>query len=89
MMRNKNIFLRKENEFSVNHCGGLPVFAHVTDYVSGNVYYTLDFIEPVGYKDWYWYYGYYNQKSGTYIKPLEEFLERFEPDYWNKFAQYV
>lgn len=88
-MRNKNIFIRKETAFSVLRGNGLPVFANVVGYADGNVYYAVDYPEPARKGSWRWHYADYDTRSGTYVKPLEDFLARFAPDYDNEYGQFA
>lgn len=90
--RNKNIFVRKETAWSCVNGNKLPVFAEVVKYEGGNVHYLVDYPQPMG-KSWRWHYSdatYLEeaQSSGTYIKPLEEFLTRFTPDFENEIARF-
>jgi hypothetical protein len=93
-MRNKNIFIRKETAFSVIYGNNLPVFANVVGYHDGNVHYEVDYPTPMGKGLWGWHYADNNrgevvvQESGTYIKPLEDFLQRFAPDYDNEYSTF-
>lgn len=87
-MRNRNIFIRKETAFSCEH-NRHPVFAHVRGYHDGNVHYSVDYPESAGRGKWQWHYADNNNESGTYIKPLEEFLERFSPDVFDEFSGYL
>lgn len=86
-MRNRNVFIRKD---TAHYCerNPFPVFAHVTGYHDSKVYYQVDYPEPVraGHR---WHYASRDARSGTYIKPLEEFLSRFAPDYDNSYGAFV
>lgn len=90
-MRNRNIFIRKPTAMQT----GGPVFAHVTDYVDGDVYYEVDY--PVQTKKGhFWHYSDRTHRysgeamsSGTYIKPLEDFLTVFAPDYENEYSRFA
>lgn len=97
-MRNRNIFIRKESAFSSVYGNGLPIFANVVGYHDGNVHYAVDWPEPIGPRgQWRWHYGdqsyHWNdelqQRSGTYVKPLEDFLSRFSPDYDNTYGEFL
>lgn len=93
-MRNKNIFIRKESAFSVVHGNGLPVFGNVVAFDEGeNVHYSVDYPEPTK-GGWRWHYAdqeYAGQRtrSGTYVKPLDEFLKSFMPDLWDEYASFL
>ncbi len=90
-MRNKNIFIRKETAFAVVERGGPPVFANVVGFHDGLVHYSVDYPEPAGKGSWRWHYADQpnEARSGTYIKPLDDFLARFSPDYENEFSNFV
>lgn len=94
-MRNKNIFVRKETQFSLEHGSGLPVFANVKAFVGGLVHYAVDWPVPQGKRDWRWNYADSvdfadnRMESGTYILPLENFLARFAPDVFDEYARFA
>lgn len=87
MSRNKNIFIRKETLFSLESTN-LPVFAMVVGYHQGSVHYIVDYPERYKKNQYIWHYSKDEQESGTYIKPLEEFLQRFSPDYDNEYQHF-
>ncbi len=81
-MRNRNIFIRKETAFSCAN-NNPPVFALVKDFVDGNVYYVIDYLEQGRTRKWH--YADNDRRSGTYIVPLDAFLSRFMPDFSDEY----
>ncbi len=79
-----NIFIRKETAFSLfeGRADLYTTFANVINYDNENntIHYEVDFIEPSENKTPRWHYSSRESESGTYILPVERFMQRFEPD---------
>lgn len=84
---NKNIFIRKETAQSCLQ-GGLPVLANVLGYnkENGNVVYEVDYQERDRSSAIRWHYADVGEPTTVYVKPLEEFLSRFMPEYLAEFV---